>query len=216
VNYKEMNQMSTKSALKLAEIAAMGSDARSKAATIERAAVRRAAADGKRKPPTPVSDWIAAHGEVHKASKAVAKRTTGSGGSTFRLDEKERVRLFNAALKAGANTMSAVKRHIRTVENQPCSGKWIRPLLAQAAKDGKLPESAPRKAAPAKKATAAKKAPAKAAAKKATAPVKKAGPKTFRGPITKASQTRRPAKKAITVAARRRSTPAKRVTKRVA
>jgi hypothetical protein len=196
--------MSTKQAMKTtpAAIAAMTSEDRSKAATAERAAVRRAEADGKRKPPTPVSNWIEAHADEHKTGKT-AGRTASAGarvGAGPRLPEAERVALFNAAVKAGANTMAGVKKHIRS-KGKPCSGKWIRPLLVEAAKKGLLAEPV-------------RKAPAKTTAKKA--PAKKAGPKTFRGPISKASQTRGAGKKAPakTVAARRHSAPSRRVTKR--
>jgi hypothetical protein len=190
-----------------AKIAAMSDTDRSKAATVERADARRAKDAGKRKPPTPVNDWINAHPEASKSTgrKAGAARV----GAGPRLPEAERVKLFNDAVKAGANTMAGVKKHIRS-RGKPCSGKWIRPLLAEAAKKGLLKESAPRKA-PAKRTAAAKKAPAKKAttAKKATAR-KRATPSE----LSKAHQTRGRGKKATATAARRTATRATRVTKR--
>lgn len=203
--------MSTKQAMKRtpAAIAAMSDEERSKAMTVERRDVRNAKDAGKRKPPTPVIDWVNAHPDLHK--KGGTRKASGARvGAGPRLPEAERVKLFNDAVKAGANTMAGVKKHIRS-RGKPCSGKWIRPLLADAAKKGLLKESAPRKA-PAKRAAAAKKAPAKKAngAAKATAR-KRATP----GELSKAHQTRGRGKKAAaTVAARRRNTPNKRVTKR--
>jgi hypothetical protein len=191
-----------------AAIAAMSEKDRSKAATVERADARRAKDAGKRKPPTPVNDWINAHPEASKSTgrKAGAARV----GAGPRLPETERVKLFNDAVKAGANTMAGVKKHIRS-KGKPCSGKWIRPLLAEAAKKGLLKESAPRKA-PAKRTAAAKKAPAKraASARKAPAARKRATPSE----LSKAHQTRGKGKKATATAARRTATRATRVTKR--
>ncbi len=175
----------------------------------EAKARRDARAAGKRMPRTPALAFKASE----HSTKAPAKKKGGDGGGgvgAVNLTDEDVAKVAEELALKGFVTVGAMVKELRGTPRGTNAKRMARiagPVLARLAKAGKLPEKAAAKKAPAKKApskgTRAPKAPAskaagkKAPAKKATAPVKRTpSGKRSTGPISKESQTRRPARKA--------------------
>lgn len=155
---------------------------------------------------TPINEWVGTQeykdlrddkangpkGKERTAKRVSSGSTSRSGGGSGkeRIPEGQRKAMVVKAITAGAYNRRTVRTWLND-QGYACNGKWIAEILTGVTVPAK---NIPAKAVPAKKAPA----------KKASAPAKKAGArqagttmaKAFKGPISKASQTRRPAAKA--------------------